>query len=90
MAIARALLGEPQVLFADEPTGALDRASGHEVLTLLREAADDFGQTVVMVTHDPQAAARADRVLMLSDGRIVEVLERPSAERIGAWRGERR
>jgi putative ABC transport system ATP-binding protein len=90
VAIARALLGRPEVLFADEPTGALDRATGHEVLRLLREAVGEFGQTVVMVTHDPEAAARADRVLFLTDGRIVDVLERPSAEQIGTRLGGRR
>ncbi|MFI6296001.1 ABC transporter ATP-binding protein [Nonomuraea sp. NPDC050790] len=90
VAIARALLGRPEVLFADEPTGALDRGSGHEVLALLREAVDAFGQTVVMVTHDPEAAARADRVLLLTDGRIVDVLEGASAEKIGLRLGGRR
>ncbi|MGW7477168.1 ABC transporter ATP-binding protein [Nonomuraea muscovyensis] len=83
VAIARALLSRPEVLFADEPTGALDRRTGHEVLALLREAVDAFGQTVVMVTHDPEAAARADSVLVLTDGRIDDVLYRPSAEQIG-------
>ncbi|SEH00237.1 putative ABC transport system ATP-binding protein [Nonomuraea solani] len=83
VAIARALLGRPDVLFADEPTGALDRSTGHEVLALLREAVDAFGQTVVMVTHDPEAAARADAVLFLTDGRVTEVLDRPSAAQIG-------
>ncbi|MEU6780417.1 ABC transporter ATP-binding protein [Nonomuraea angiospora] len=90
VAIARALLGRPEVLFADEPTGALDRSTGHEVLALLREAVDAFGQTVVMVTHDPEAAARADSVLFLTDGRIVEVLDRPSADQIGLRLGGRR
>ncbi|MFC4013816.1 ABC transporter ATP-binding protein [Nonomuraea purpurea] len=90
VAIARALLGRPEVLFADEPTGALDRSTGHEVLALLREAVDAFGQTVVMVTHDPEAAARADAVLFLTDGRIVDMLERPSVEQIGARLGGRR
>ncbi|MFI6599269.1 ABC transporter ATP-binding protein [Nonomuraea sp. NPDC050536] len=91
VAIARALLGRPQVLFADEPTGALDRRTGHEVLALLREAADAFGQTVVMVTHDPEAAARAHTVLFLTDGQIVDVLDRPSAGRREAsrWRSRR-
>ncbi|MFD0890729.1 ATP-binding cassette domain-containing protein, partial [Streptosporangium algeriense] len=83
VAIARALLSRPEVLFADEPTGALDRRAGHEVLALLREAVDEFGQTVVMVTHDPEAAARADGVLFLTDGRIVDVLAKPSVEQIG-------
>ncbi|MEV0195067.1 ABC transporter ATP-binding protein [Nonomuraea sp. NPDC050691] len=90
VAIARALLGRPEVLFADEPTGALDRHTGHEVLALLREAVDAFAQTVVMVTHDPEAAARADSVLFLTDGRIVDVLDRPSAEQIGMRLGGRR
>ncbi|WP_433348995.1 ABC transporter ATP-binding protein [Microtetraspora malaysiensis] len=90
VAIARALLGRPEVLFADEPTGALDRRTGHEVLALLREAVDAFGQTVVMVTHDPEAAARADRVLLLTDGRIVDVLDKPSADQIGMRLGGRR
>ncbi|MFC0860776.1 hypothetical protein ACFHYQ_00550 [Sphaerimonospora cavernae] len=84
MAIARALLGRPEVIFADEPTGALDRGSGREVLALLREAVDGYGQTVVMVTHDPEAAAWADTALFLVDGQIVDTLERPSADRIGA------
>ncbi|MER6950362.1 ABC transporter ATP-binding protein [Nonomuraea sp. NPDC000554] len=90
VAIARALLGRPEVLFADEPTGALDRSTGHEVLGLLREAVDEFGQTVVMVTHDPEAAARADAALFLTDGRIVDVLDRPSVEQIGMRLGGRR
>ncbi|MBN6051115.1 ABC transporter ATP-binding protein [Nonomuraea sp. RK-328] len=90
VAIARALLGRPEVLFADEPTGALDRSTGHEVLALLREAVDAFGQTVVMVTHDPEAATRADSVLFLTDGRIVDVLDRPSADQIGTRLGGRR
>lgn len=90
VAIARALLGRPEVLFADEPTGALDRRTGHEVLALLREAADTFGQTVVMVTHDPEAAALTDRVLFLVDGRIADVLEQPTADRIGLRLGGRR
>jgi putative ABC transport system ATP-binding protein len=71
VAIARALLAKPAVVFADEPTGNLDSRSSEEVLALLRRAVDEFGQTVVMVTHDPTAAAIADRVLVLVDGRIV-------------------
>jgi putative ABC transport system ATP-binding protein len=78
VAIARALLARPAVLFADEPTGALDRASSRGVLDLLREAVDGFGQTVVMVTHDPVAAARADAVIFLVDGAIVDQLQHPS------------
>jgi putative ABC transport system ATP-binding protein len=72
VAIARALVSSPAVLFADEPTGNLDSSSSDEVLALMRRAADEFGQTIVMVTHDAGAAATADRVLVLVDGRIVE------------------
>jgi putative ABC transport system ATP-binding protein len=71
VAIARALLSAPAVVFADEPTGNLDSKASEEVLALLRRAVDEFSQTVVMVTHDAQAASRADRVLVLVDGRIV-------------------
>jgi putative ABC transport system ATP-binding protein len=71
VAIARALVSAPAVVFADEPTGNLDSHSSEEVLALMRRAVDDFGQTIVMVTHDPVAAAFADRVLVLVDGRIV-------------------
>jgi putative ABC transport system ATP-binding protein len=85
VAIARALVTRPAVVFADEPTGALDRASSTEVLGLLRAAVDRHAQTVVVVTHDPFAAAYADRVLFLADGAIVEELrERTDPERIGA------
>ncbi|MEU7133147.1 ABC transporter ATP-binding protein [Streptomyces sp. NPDC046261] len=78
-AVARALVTGPDVVFADEPTGALDRASGRAVLALLREAVDAMGTTVVMVTHDPQAAAWADEVLVLADGRVVDRLTGPDA-----------
>ena len=78
VAIARALVTRPAVLFADEPTGALDTTASREVLRLLRTAVDRHAQTVVMVTHDPYAAAHADRVLLLADGRVVDVLEQPS------------
>jgi putative ABC transport system ATP-binding protein len=71
VAVARALIHRPAVVFADEPTGNLDSASSDEVLALLRQAVDDFGQTVVMVTHDAHAASVADRIVVLSDGRIV-------------------
>jgi putative ABC transport system ATP-binding protein len=71
VAVARALVAEPTVLFADEPTGNLDSQAGGEVLDLLRDAVDAFGQTTVMVTHDPGAAARTDRIVHLADGRIV-------------------
>jgi putative ABC transport system ATP-binding protein len=82
VAVARALVARPAVIFADEPTGNLDQTSGAEVLSLMRAAVDDYGQTIVMVTHDANAAAVADRVLFLVDGRIVEQLERPTADAI--------
>jgi putative ABC transport system ATP-binding protein len=74
VAIARAMLGRPSVLFADEPTGNLDSNSSGEILNVLRRSVDSVGQTVVMVTHDPRAAAIADRLLFLSDGQIVKDL----------------
>jgi putative ABC transport system ATP-binding protein len=77
VAIARALVTEPTVLFADEPTGNLDSSTGAEILALLRDAVDANGQTTLMVTHDARAAATADRVLFLADGRVVTDLERP-------------
>ncbi|MBA2567284.1 MAG: ABC transporter ATP-binding protein [Thermoleophilaceae bacterium] len=82
VAIARALVSKPAVVFADEPTGNLDSKSSEEVLALLRRAADDFGQTVVMVTHDAQAASVADRVLVLVDGRIVRDEGSATAEEV--------
>jgi putative ABC transport system ATP-binding protein len=82
VAIARAMITRPSVLFADEPTGALDSRSARTVLGLLRSLVDDSGQTIVMVTHDPAAAARADSVLFLSDGRIVDHLTRPSTRQV--------
>ena len=82
VAIARALIARPAVVFADEPTGNLDSASGREVLQLLRRAVDEYGQTIVMVTHDPSAAAVADRVMFLADGAVVGVRERPSVDEI--------
>jgi putative ABC transport system ATP-binding protein len=78
VAIARALITRPTVLFADEPTGNLDSGSGAAILELLREAVDVDGQTTVMVTHDPRAAAHADRVLYLADGRIVADMADPT------------
>jgi putative ABC transport system ATP-binding protein len=72
VAIARALISKPTVLFADEPTGNLDSATGQEILQLLRDSVDSLGQTTVMVTHDPRAAAIADRILFLADGLIVQ------------------
>ena len=82
VAIARALMSNPAVVFADEPTGNLDTRSSEEVLALLRRAVDDFGQTVVTVTHDAVAAATADRVLVLVDGRIVSDEEARSPEQV--------
>jgi putative ABC transport system ATP-binding protein len=84
VAIARALVTGPAVVFADEPTGALDSTSGHEVLRLLRKIADDELRTVVMVTHDPVAAAWADRVIFLADGRLVGELTKPTADQVAA------
>jgi len=84
VAIARALVTRPDVIFADEPTGALDTTTATEILALLREAVDVHRATVVMVTHDPSAAAWADRVLFLADGEIADHLERAPAERIAA------
>jgi putative ABC transport system ATP-binding protein len=80
VAIARALISRPAVVFADEPTGNLDSVSSHEVLELLRRAVDEFGQTVIMVTHDAGAAAAADRVLVLQDGEVVHDGAADSAE----------
>jgi putative ABC transport system ATP-binding protein len=78
VAVARALVGSPTILFADEPTGNLDSKTGEEILRLIRESVDAYGQTTVMVTHDPAAAATADRVLFLADGLIVSDLDKPS------------
>jgi putative ABC transport system ATP-binding protein len=80
VAVARALASRPSIVFADEPTGNLDSRSGAEVLTLLRRSVDEFGQTVVMVTHDPVAAAYTDRVLFLADGRVVDEVRDPDRE----------
>jgi putative ABC transport system ATP-binding protein len=82
VACARALASRPDVVFADEPTGNLDSRSGAEVLSFLRRAVDDNGQTIVMVTHDATAASYADRALFLADGRIVEDLDDPTADRV--------
>jgi putative ABC transport system ATP-binding protein len=82
VACARAMIARPDVIFADEPTGNLDSRSSAEVLQFLRRSVDQTGQTIVMVTHDPTAAAYADRALFLADGRIVEALESPTAERV--------
>ncbi|MER5281002.1 ABC transporter ATP-binding protein [Streptomyces sp. NPDC002809] len=83
VALARALVTRPDVLFGDEPTGALDSTTGRQVLTLLRTMVDE-GQTVIMVTHDPVAASYADRVLFLADGRVRDEVSSPSAEQVAA------
>ena len=80
VAVARALASRPSIVFADEPTGNLDSRSGAEVLTLLRRSVKEFGQTVVMVTHDPVAAAYTDRVVFLADGKVVDELRHPDRE----------
>jgi putative ABC transport system ATP-binding protein len=82
VAVARALITRPKVLFADEPTGNLDSSSSKEVLSLLRRSVDELGQTIVMVTHDAGAAAQADRILFLADGRIVRDLEESTAAEV--------
>src|SRR6478672_8819214 len=82
VAVARALVSRPRIVFADEPTGNLDSRSGAEVLELLRRSVDDFGQTVVMVTHDPVAAGWTDRVVFLGDGRVVDELRDPDREQV--------
>jgi putative ABC transport system ATP-binding protein len=83
VAIARALVSQPEVVFADEPTGNLDSKTGHEILELLRHSVEDMGQTIVMVTHEARAAAIADRVLYLADGTIVRELAGASQHEIG-------
>jgi putative ABC transport system ATP-binding protein len=87
VAIARALVSQPTVIFADEPTGNLDTSTGNEILALLREAVDETNQTTVMVTHDATAAATADRVLFLEDGRIVRDMPKPERSDIMATMG---
>jgi putative ABC transport system ATP-binding protein len=82
VAVARALVNRPAVVFADEPTGNLDSRSGAEVLTLLRRSVTEFGQTVVMVTHDPVAASYTDRVVFLADGKVVDEMRDPDREEV--------
>jgi putative ABC transport system ATP-binding protein len=82
VAVARALASQPAIIFADEPTGNLDSHAGAEILTFMRQAVTDFGQTIVMVTHDPVAAAYSDHVLFLADGRIVDEMPEPTAEKV--------
>jgi putative ABC transport system ATP-binding protein len=82
VAVARALVSRPQVIFADEPTGNLDSKASAEILGFMRQAVDDLGQTIVMVTHDPIAAGYADRVVFLADGKIVDEIHNPTAEAV--------
>ncbi|HWL46029.1 MAG TPA: ABC transporter ATP-binding protein [Ilumatobacter sp.] len=82
VAVARALASRPQVIFADEPTGNLDSRTGGEILAFMRRAVTDLHQTIVMVTHDPSAAAYADEVVFLADGRIVDTMTTPTADRV--------
>ena len=82
VAVARALVSRPRIVFADEPTGNLDSRSGAEVLELLRRSVDDYGQTIVMVTHDPVAAAYTDRVVFLADGSVVDEMRDPDREQV--------
>ncbi len=82
VAAARALAGRPEIIFADEPSGNLDSKSGTQLLRFMKQAVSDYGQTIVMVTHDPLAAAYADRVVFLEDGKIAGDMADPTAERI--------
>ena len=82
VAVARALASKPTIIFADEPTGNLDSRSGAEILTFMRRAVSELGQTIVVVTHDPVAASYSDHVVFLADGRVVDEMEGPSAERV--------
>ena len=82
VAVARALASRPTIIFADEPTGNLDSRTGAEILEFMRQAVREYGQTIVMVTHDPVAASYADRVVFLADGRIVDEMADPTADRV--------
>lgn len=82
VAVARALANQPQIIFADEPTGNLDSRSGADLLAFMRQAVDELGQTIVMVTHDPVAASHADRTVFLEDGKVVDEMDRPTPERV--------
>ncbi len=82
VAVARALASRPEMVFADEPTGNLDSTTGNEILSFMRTAVDDFGQTTVMVTHDPYAAAYADRVVFLADGKVVDEMMDPTGDAV--------
>ena len=82
VAVARALASQPQIIFADEPTGNLDSKAGNEILSFMRRAVDEFHQTIVMVTHDPNAAGYADRVVFLADGKIVDEMLEPTGAKV--------
>jgi putative ABC transport system ATP-binding protein len=82
VAVARALASRPEIIFGDEPTGNLDSRTGAEILSFMRHAVDELGQTIVVVTHDPVAASYADRVLFLADGRIVDEMSEPTPDRV--------
>jgi putative ABC transport system ATP-binding protein len=82
VAVSRALATRPSIIFADEPTGNLDSVTGNEILSFMRKAVDDYGQTIVMVTHDPSAASYADQVVFLVDGRIVDELTDPTPDTV--------
>ncbi len=82
VAVARALVPKPDIIFADEPTGALDSRTGMEILGFMRRAVDETGQTIVMVTHDPHAASYSDNVLFLADGQIIDEMAEPTSERV--------
>jgi len=82
VAVARAMASQPTIIFADEPTGNLDSRTGAEILAFMRLAVRELGQTIVMVTHDPNAASYADRVIFLADGKVVDEMLEPTAERV--------
>ena len=82
VAVARALVNQPQIVFADEPTGNLDSRAGAALLAFMRQAVDELGQTIVMVTHDAVAASHADRTVFLEDGKVVDDMDRPTPERV--------
>jgi putative ABC transport system ATP-binding protein len=82
VAVARALASQPDIIFADEPTGNLDSTTGTEILTFMRHAVKDLGQTIVMVTHDPVAASYADRIIFLADGQVVDEMREPTPDRV--------
>jgi len=82
VAVARALVSRPEIIFADEPSGNLDSRSGAELLGFMRRAVKEFGQTIVMVTHDPTSASYADRILFLEDGQIVDEMREPTSEKV--------